>query len=258
MSTMDAAYNLPRTGTLPTRAPQAERAPWGFWGSLGWGAFAAVTGLFAVFVYTIIWMLTHGLRVVDPKDPIFATATGILLLTAPIVALAIAVKIRQLPLCGYFALAGFSRHSLVIGLIGLVALTVGFGTIAALFGIEDGSKYMEASYRAAKAAGILPLLWLSVVVVAPVTEELFFRGFLHRGWARSWLGITGTIVVTSALWAMLHQQYNALGILVIFVMGLLLGWLRQRSGSTLLPMALHAVNNLLATVAVTIKVEWLS
>jgi len=46
--------------------------------------------------------------------------------------------------------------------------------------------------------------------------------------------------------------------LFIFVMGLIFGWMRQRSGSTLLPMALHTANNLFATALVTIQVEWLS
>ncbi len=147
---------------------------------------------------------------------------------------------------------------MLIGLICLTALIVGFGAIETLLGIDGGSKHVEATYRAAKAAGALPLLWFSVVVVAPVTEELFFRGFLHRGWAPSWLGVSGTIVLTSALWAVLHQQYNVFGILLIFVMGLIFGWMRQRSSSTLLPMVLHTVNNLLATVLVTLQVEWLS
>ena len=57
---------------------------------------------------------------------------------------------------------------------------------------------------------------------------------------------------------MLHQQYNALGILLIFLMGLIFGWMRQRSGSTTLPIVLHMFNNLLATTLVTINVEWLS
>ena len=64
--------------------------------------------------------------------------------------------------------------------------------------------------------------------------------------------------MTSALWALLHQQYNVLGILFIFVMGLIYGWLRQRSNSTLLPMVLHTVNNLWATGFVAIQVELLS
>ena len=40
---------------------------------------------------------------------------------------------------------------------------------------------------------------LAAVVVAPVTEELIFRGFLHRGWERSRLGVSGTIILTSVL-----------------------------------------------------------
>jgi membrane protease YdiL (CAAX protease family) len=258
MSTIDAAYNLPQAGALPARELRAELGPWGFWGSLGWGAFAAATGWFVVFVYATIWLLTHGLRVVNSEDPAFAVTTGILIVSAPLVVLAIASKVRRFSLRDYFALNGFSRRDLVIGLICLIALIVGFGIIETLLAIDGGSKHVEATYRAAKAAGMLPMLWLSVVVVAPVTEELFFRGFLHRGWALSWLGVSGTIVLTSALWAVLHQQYNVFGILLIFVMGLIFGWLRQRSGSTLLPMVLHTLNNLLATVLVTVQVEWLS
>jgi membrane protease YdiL (CAAX protease family) len=97
-----------------------------------------------------------------------------------------------------------------------------------------------------------------VVVVAPLGEELLFRGFLYRGWASSWLGVGGTILVTSLLWAMLHQQYNWYGILVIFCLGLLFGWLRQRSGTTTLTMILHALNNLFTMILVAAKLEWAS
>jgi membrane protease YdiL (CAAX protease family) len=262
MSTIDTAYSLPQANALPAQAFVRDAltapGPWGFWASTGWGLFAAAAGLVAVFVYTIIWMLTHGLRLANAGDPAYATATGILLLSAPIVVLVIAAKARKFSLRSYFALEGFSGRSLALGFFCLVALIVAFGTLQTLLGTEGGAKYMETTYRAAKAAGVLPLMWLLIVVVAPVTEELFFRGFLHRGWAPSWLGISGTIVVTAALWALLHQQYNALGILFIFAMGLILGWLRQRSGSTLLPMALHAINNLWATGFTAIYVEWLS
>ena len=60
--------------------------------------------------------------------------------------------------------------------------------------------------------------------------------------------MSGTIVVTSALWSVLHQQYNVLGILFIFVTGLIFGWMRQRSRSTTLPIVLHTLNNLLVHV----------
>ena len=41
-------------------------------------------------------------------------------------------------------------------------------------------------------------------------------------------------------------------------MGLMLGWLRQRSNSTTLTIVLHELNSLLCTVLVTVKLEWLS
>jgi uncharacterized protein len=262
MSTMDATFTLPQAGSLPAHTPvrevRSELGPWGFWGSLGWGLCAAATGMVAVFIYTIIWMLTHQLRLVSPEDVSFSTAAGIATLTAPIVMLAIAVKIRKFSLRDYFALNGFAHRDLVLGIACFVALMAAFVGMQLLLGINGGSEQVEASYRAAKAAGVLPLLWLSVVVVAPVTEELFFRGFLHRGWAPSWLGVSGTIVVTAALWSVLHQQYNFLGILFIFVAGLILGWMRQRSRSTTLPIVLHTLNNLLSTSLTTINVEWLS
>ena len=44
----------------------------------------------------------------------------------------------------------------------------------------------------------------------------------------------------------------------IFLIGLVLGWLRWASGSTLLTMALHVMANFVATVQAAIKVEWMS
>jgi membrane protease YdiL (CAAX protease family) len=262
MSTIDSAYSLPQAGALPAhtfvvRDVRAKSGPWGFWTSSGWGLLAGAAGMFAVFVYTIVWMLTHGLRLANAQDPVYATAAGILFLTAPMIVLVIAAKIRQQSLRSYFALQGFSFGNLAIGFACLTALIAVSSTIQLLVGTKGGANYMETTYLAAKAAGVLPLMWLSLVVVAPVTEELFFRGFLHRGWAPSWLGVSGTIVVTAILWALLHQQYNIGGILFIFVMGLIFGWMRQRSGSTLLPMLLHTFNNLLVTGVVAIQVEWL-
>ena len=44
-----------RAGSLPAHAPvrevRSELGPWGFWGSLGWGLFAAATGIVVVFIY---------------------------------------------------------------------------------------------------------------------------------------------------------------------------------------------------------------
>jgi membrane protease YdiL (CAAX protease family) len=263
MSTMIATFDLPTESSRlalpdPARDVRAKLRPWGFWGSLGWGLFAAATALFAVVIYTGLWMLTHQLSIPDPADPAFGIVAGILGSVAPVIVLVIAVKSRQYPLRGYFGLGRIPRGHLVLGIAWLIALIVVFEAMERLLGIDAGSESVAATYRAAKLAGMLPMLWLATIIVAPVTEELLFRGFLHRGWAPSRLGVCGTIVLTSALWAALHQQYNWLGILCIFLMGLIFGWVRQRSGSTTPTIILHALNNLFATILVAVQIEWLA
>jgi membrane protease YdiL (CAAX protease family) len=101
------------------------------------------------------------------------------------------------------------------------------------------------------------LFFLAVTVVAPITEEIAFRGFLFRGLSSTWLGVAGTMVLTSVAWAAMHVQYDWVTLGQIFLIGLLLGWLRWASGSTLLTILLHMLANLAATIQAAIKVEWM-
>lgn len=94
------------------------------------------------------------------------------------------------------------------------------------------------------------LLVFGSVVAAPLFEEFFFRGFLFPGLMRSRLGVTGTIVLTSALWAAVHSQYGAYEIGQIFILGLVLGTARHRSGSLVVPLLIHAAINLAANIQV--------
>jgi uncharacterized protein len=66
-------------------------------------------------------------------------------------------------------------------------------------------------------------------------------------------------VLTAALWALLHTNKNWLGVAFIFVAGLFLGWMRRRSGSTILTILLHATSNLLLAVLVTlVAIGWIT
>jgi membrane protease YdiL (CAAX protease family) len=93
-----------------------------------------------------------------------------------------------------------------------------------------------------------PLLWLSIIVAAPVFEEFFFRGFLIEGLRRGKLGDAGAIVLTSLFWASIHIQYGLYEIGTIFIFGLALGLARIGSRSLWVPVAMHMVANLVATL----------
>ena len=112
---------------------------------------------------------------------------------------------------------------------------------------------MVNAYRTAQ---VLPLMWLALVVGAPLAEEIFFRGFLLKGLLHSRLGPTGAIVVTSAVWSGFHLQYDLYGITIIFLTGLVFGFSRLRTGSLYPAIAMHALMNLLATIQVAMLVRY--
>jgi membrane protease YdiL (CAAX protease family) len=258
-----ATCDVPSTNLLPAPAAPppsatAQPRPWGFWATLGWGLLAACAGVLALIGYVVIWMLTHQLRTPDLDDAFHSELAGVVMWIAPFAVLAGAIAIKGASQREYFGLRAMSGRDLLIGVGCLSVLIAAFTALTTMFGIDDGSKFMETTYRASKLAGVLPLMWILVVIVAPVTEELLFRGFLHRGWSSSRLGAPCTIILTSGLWAILHQQYNWACIFFIFLMGLTLGWLRQRSGSTTLTIVLHGLNNLVSTIIVAVQLEWFS
>ena len=117
-----------------------------------------------------------------------------------------------------------------------------------------------AQYRSAQTAGNpvwLPLFfaWPSFIA-APLVEESIFRGFLWRGWDASRLGARGTWLLSSLVFAAYHIPKvigtNPLqaGIILFedLLLGLLLGWLRWRSASTLPAMAGHFAYNVIPPV----------
>lgn len=93
---------------------------------------------------------------------------------------------------------------------------------------------------------------LVVVLLAPIMEELVFRGYLFRAWRHSKLGLSGTITFTSGLFLLLHMgQYNSLVLGQLFIFAVILGLAREKTGSVVTPWLLHAINNLFATVLIT-------
>ena len=88
-----------------------------------------------------------------------------------------------------------------------------------------------------------PIYAFIIVVGAPLSEELLFRGFLQSALAKSRLGFVGASIVTTAAWSMLHIQYSAYGLAEIVVVGLFLCWVLWRTGSLRATIILHGLYN---------------
>jgi membrane protease YdiL (CAAX protease family) len=253
------------TSGIGQQTAPAGMRPWGFWATLLWGVAGVVAWFiaqFAVFVAFVIWRLKG-----DPgnADPAALLTNGLLLSLATLAAApawigvcALAARLRGWRARDYLALQMPRRGEIVFGVACLVALLVAFDGLTWAVGRELVPSFMTESYRSARAQGALVLLLLAVIVVAPLCEEIAFRGFLFRGFAASPIGAVGTVIITSAAWASMHVQYDLFVVGLICAIGLLLGWLRWASGSTTLTIMLHMLSNFVACVQTAIKVEWLS
>jgi len=169
----------------------------------------------------------------------------VILVSTPVQLALLVLMARQTgePAARYLGFVPPRQSHIVIAVIAVIAFIALGDGVSWLTGQHIVTSFQTDIYRTASAAGWLPVLWLVVVVVTPIGEETLFRGFLFRGWHRSPRDAWAVIAVTALLFAAVHVQYDFLVILQVFVFGLLLGWFRWASGSTILTMLMHALVN---------------
>ena len=144
--------------------------------------------------------------------------------------------------------AALDLRNVFIGAGALVILVAGWDLASRVLGREVAPGFMGEVLKSAQADGALWLLVIGFCVAAPISEEIFARGFLYRGWSETGLGPAGAILLSSMAWTALHLQYDWFFFGEVFSIGLLFGYLRYRSNSTWLTIVLHGLNNLAATL----------
>ena len=88
------------------------------------------------------------------------------------------------------------------------------------------------------------LFWIALVVATPILEELLFRGFVFAGIQASALGGVGAVLITALAWTWIHYEADPLEAAIIFIIALMLGIARLRTGSLLLPIAMNMLYSL--------------
>lgn len=146
-------------------------------------------------------------------------------------------------------------HVLLWSLIGAPLVLVSnllVGLIFAAFGMHQNQ---AASYPivAGDYTGQL-VFWVAAALVAPIGEELLFRGYLW-GAFRHHYGVAWAIIGTAVLFAVGHSASATQGTIVLviqtLVMGMVLAWLRHMSGSIWAGCVAHGFNNSIAVAIVT-------
>jgi len=174
------------------------------------------------------------------------------------------VPLREmLPLLGAFFAIGFSAVVVAVAPMGRAAIPalglrganwkyVVFGALATMalsvgvsqFGVEPQG--MKQVFDIVRDLHQLALSLLLLAVLAPLVEELVFRGLLY-GWLTGRWGKNVGWIVSSLAFAAAHME--PAHIILVLPLGLLFGWLRQRTDSLLPSIVAHIANNALALTA---------
>jgi hypothetical protein len=133
-------------------------------------------------------------------------------------------------------------------LLGLsYAIRICYVVIAMALGLE--LQPQEVIYRMDVSGWNFLITFLSVAVIAPLTEEIFFRGFLYAG-LRTRVGMPKAMLISTLFFTALHFSVDAF--IPIFVLGLFLAWVYEKTGSLYPGILLHAANNGIALIVLAL------
>jgi len=243
---------------------------WGGWPTIGlsaaiFGVFLTVQTLVTVIFVILLVMQNPSFNfIIGLQDVIFDLQSNGLLLSTTVICSAI---------CGFFFIwlfvklrRGYSfkdylefnkpRGRQWLMIVGAILLLFIFG--AFVDRVYTDTKALKMMTNAYLSAGWTPLFWIATIVFAPVFEESFFRGFLFVGLRDSKAGPLWAMIITSVTFAIVHLQYNWIGILTILFIGLVFGLVRLFSKSLWTSIALHVVWNLFSTIGVALYAKGLS
>ncbi len=251
-------------GAGPSRAVVPSPGPWGLWATLGLGlliagAFAGTQIVVGRIVFdAMVWAPEHEKLLGDPNH---METNGLFLALTTCGAAPVGVGVtclfawlrRGISISDYLGLKCVPARELFRWCVALLALGVLSDGLSSLLGRPIVPNVVVDSYRTAWSP---PLLWIAVVVLAPLNEEIFFRGFLFAGIRRSPLGGRGAVLLTTLLWSAIHLQYDYYGRATIFASGLLLGYARLKTDSLYPTLLMHGLMNLVATIQAAIWVRF--
>ncbi len=226
--------------------------------------FGGVDAAVAMFLVMLFSLLVFGgasghASEASAKAPSAADMiAGIVFSEVIFIALAVGpllgMKLRGMNLREAFGLERFGIGAVFAGAFGLLLLAFPLITetleLARVLLAGMGDRNPEPQPAGQVLAGSASLaariaVGVQAVFLAPVQEELIFRGYLY-GVAKRYLGPAGGIVLVSFLFAAIHQ--HAPSFAGLFVLAVCLTLAYEWSGSIFVPMTMHAMFNSLTVI----------
>jgi len=235
-----------RRGTEPIpRTLETEAPLWGI------GDFIRIAIIFIFLSYTFsafsyILKLHFSGEGLDRRAGLVASTTFMDFLIFMFVLRFVIVKYKQ-----NISALGISAKRLVknimVGVYSYVGflpiLTVLFLTVLVIAKLLNYTPPPEPVYELIfeeKRPYLLVIISCLIALLGPIIEEVFFRGFLYTA-LRKRAGVLFSILISASLFSLLHT--NLLGFVPILALGMLLAYVREKTGSLIPSITIHVIHN---------------
>jgi membrane protease YdiL (CAAX protease family) len=240
-----AARPLPDPPEMPAGADPFPRWPVWF-GAAGYVVGVGAGVVTALLLLPALAITTWGFNVdTDDSLPVLELIATFAQDMGWVIAAVVLAGLVCRPRAWHF---GFTRPRLgpavgwsLVAILSYVALTLVYTLILQ----PDSGDPIETGDRYGTLIGTCVI----IVIVAPIAEEIFFRGFLYRI-LRGRMGLWPALVIDGALFGAIHLTSGGpLAVALIAPLGFLLCLIYERSGSLYPCIALHALNNCIVSAA---------
>jgi membrane protease YdiL (CAAX protease family) len=221
-------------------------------GASGWAPWTAGVALIVAFMFAIVGAIFVGIvgaifgaSFTDPPPAVNIAATVVQDGAFIGAALMFAARAGQIVPAQF----GFVRTRLLTALgwmAGAYVAYVALGAVWAQIVDTHAEDKLPDSLGADESTAALVAVCVVVTVIAPIAEEMFFRGYFF-GALRNWRGVWPAAIITGVVFGGIHVgSAPAVFLVPLAILGFMLCIVRWKTGSLLPCIALHAMNNALA------------
>jgi membrane protease YdiL (CAAX protease family) len=218
------------------------------WNARDIGVGAAALLLLMVFSSGLLWQVVKSLDLSTETHTSLILGGELLVRVALLVVIAAYLRRLRVGWAQAFGLRnGSGLRALALGVASYLALLPALGAFMAVYtkltrliGIEQTPQPITELFVASQSLPVILVILIFAVLVAPIFEEIVFRGFAYPTLKQRW-GAATALATVSAVFAIVHFHVPSIG--PLFVLSLAFGLGYELTGSLLTPITIHALFN---------------
>lgn len=241
---MNLLFLFGKKKIIPEKVPDRICVSWGITDVLRAVVVVAFSGCMLGALAGIASRLFHFN--IDPNSGMILGTFFIDVIAGIVILYFVIVKYGEKLACLGIAFVGFYKNVLsgiaayVFILPILIAVLILSTMLLNAIGYKFPAQPVFDIFLEEKRSNVILFLTVFVSILGPIIEEIFFRGFLYSA-VRKRFGVLSGVLLSAALFSMLHA--NMAGFAPIMILGILMAFLYETTGSLVAPMVVHIIHN---------------